>query len=250
MSKDGRYQNRSDDWNQELMFGPKVNFAVAESYKLLRANVMYSFSSESKCHVVGIMSSVRGEGKSTTACNLAYAMAETGKKTLLIEGDLRLPSISEKLGLKRSPGLTDLLVTEEPTANVLQHCNLIPKLDIITAGSPTPNPAELLGSNVTKEVMRTLAKHYEYIVIDLPPIIAVSDALVISELLDGVIMVVRDNYATRKELAEAMRQLKMMGVRILGFAYRGVALNERSKKYREYNQPYYHHYENARRGRK
>lgn len=234
----------SDRWDRDLMFGPSANYAASEAYKLLRANVTYSFSSESTCHIIGIVSSVRSEGKSTTACNLAYAMMEAGKRTLLVEGDLRLPSLSAKLDLKIGPGLTDLLVMNEKLGNVLQQCKLAPKLDIITAGSPTPNPSELLASNVMKAVMKELSKYYEYIIVDLPPITAVSDALSISKLLDGVIMVVRSNHVTRKELAEAMRQLKLVNVRILGFAYRGMSENERSKKYREYKKQYYHGYDN------
>ena len=232
-------QKFSDHWDQELMFGPNVNFAVAESYKLLRANVMYSFSSENRCHIIGVMSSVRGEGKSTTACNLAYALTESGKKTLLLEGDLRLPSIPEKLGLRQEPGLTDLLVTDVKMGDVLQRCELAPDMDVVTAGSPTPNPSELLGSNVLKEVMKKLSEYYEYIVIDLPPVTAVSDALVVSKLLDGAVMVVRNNYVTRKELAEAMRQLKMVDVRILGFVYRGTSLRGRGKAYKPYQSAAY-----------
>ena len=234
MTQKNNFRPRNDEWDQELMFGPNVNFAVSEAYKLLRANVMYSFSAENRCHVVGVMSSICGEGKSTTACNLAYVLAEAGKRTLLLEGDLRLPSISEKLGLEKEVGLTDLVVMNEKLSNVLQHCKLAPKMDIITAGSPTPNPSELLGSNVMKDVMKELSERYEYIVIDLPPVTAVSDALVISELLDGVIMVVCSNYVRRKNLAEAMRQLKMVGVRILGFVYRNSNKGEGNKAYRQY----------------
>ena len=241
MANKNKIQGKPDHWDQELMFGSSANFAVSEAYKLLRANVTYSFSSENKCHIIGIVSSVRGEGKSTTACNLAYAMTEAGKRTLLVEGDLRLPTIASKLDLKQAPGLTDLLVMNEKLGNVLQHSKYAPKLDIITAGGTTPNPSELLASTVMKAVMKELSKYYEYIVVDLPPVTAVSDALSISKLLDGVIMVVRGNYVTRRELAEAMRQLKLVNVRILGFAYRGVSEHERNKKYREYKKTYEGH---------
>lgn len=241
MANRRKIQGSPDHWDQELMFGPSASFAVSEAYKLLRANVTYSFSSENKCHIIGIVSSVRGEGKSTTACNLAYAMTEAGKRTLLVEGDLRLPTISAKLELKQAPGLTDLLVMNEKLGNVLQHSKRAPKLDIITAGGTTPNPSELLGSTVMKAVMKELSKYYEYIIVDLPPVTAVSDALSISKLLDGVIMVVRGNYVTRRELAEAMRQLKLVNARILGFAYRGVSEHERNKKYREYKKTYEGH---------
>lgn len=230
MTKRRKTLMNNDPWDQDLMFGPKVNFAVSEAYKLLRANVMYSFSTHNNCHIIGVMSSVRGEGKSTTAANLAYAFAEADKKTLLIEADLRLPTIAEKLDLNSMPGLTDMLVMYEKLGNVLQRCKYSNNMDIITAGRFTPNPSELLGSPLMKELFDELRKHYEYIVIDLPPVTAVSDALVISKLLDGVVMVVRRNYVTRNELADAMRQLKLVGVRILGFAYRGMS-SERGKAY-------------------
>ena len=230
-----KIQARAEDsWNQEMMFGPNVNFAVSEAYKLLRANVMYSFASENRCHIVGVISSVRGEGKSTTACNLAYSLTEIGKRTLLLEGDLRLSSIAEKLDLKAEPGLSDVLVMNEKVPDIMQHCKYSNEMDVITAGSPTPNPSELLGSNVFKELLKELAESYDYIIIDLPPITAVSDALVVSKLLDGVIMVVRNDYVTRKELSEAMRQLKLVDVRILGFAYRGTKNASHGKNYRSY----------------
>lgn len=224
---------RSDVWDPELMFGPNVNFAVSEAYKLLRTNVIYSFPSDSSCHVVGVMSSIRGEGKSTTACNLAYALAEAEKRTLLIEADLRIPTIAEKLSLRTEPGLTDMLVAHEKLGNALQRCRYSKKFDIITAGCSTPNPSELLGSSLMVELLEELKKYYEFIVLDLPPVTAVSDALVVSKLLDGVIMVVRNNYVKRKELTEAMRQLKMVDVRILGFAYRGTTRTDRSKDYQK-----------------
>ncbi len=231
MLKKRKKTNRSDVWDQEAMFGPSVTFAVSEAYKLLRANVMYSFSSQSGCRVIGVMSSVRGEGKSTTAANLAYTFAEAEKKTLLVEADLRLPTIAEKLGLNAAPGLSDMLVMYEKLGNVLQHCKYSRNMDIITAGRYTPNPSELLGSALMKELFDELKKYYDYIIVDLPPVTAVSDALVISKLLDGAVMVVRRNYVARKDLAEAIRQLKLVDVRILGFAYRGM-LSDRAKKYK------------------
>ncbi len=230
---------RPNEWDQSTMFGSEVSFAVSEAYKLLRTNIMFSFSSESRCHVIGVMSSVRGEGKSTTACNLAYALTEAGKRTLLMEADLRLPSISEKLELKQVPGLTNLLVSNERPEALVQHCKAAPKMEIITAGSSTPNPSELLGSTRMKELVADLSKSYEFIVVDLPPVTAVSDALAISKLLDGVIMVVRSNLVTRKELAETMRQLKLVGVRILGFAYRNSGEGNESKYARKYGRRYY-----------
>ena len=228
--------NADDSLSQEALYGPNVSFAVSEAYKLLRTNVMYSFASESRCHIVGVVSSVRGEGKSTTACNLAYTLTEIGKRTLLIDCDLRLSSIAEKLGLKQEPGLTELLVMNEKLSSVMQHYAHAPDLSVITAGSPPPNPSELLGSNAFRDVLKELAENFDYIIIDLPPVIAVTDALVAAKLLDGVIVVVRNGQVTRKELAETMRQLKLVDVRVLGFAYRDAKNN--GKSYRSYAKSY------------
>lgn len=233
-----RKLNPLDEWDPDIMFGPKMNFAVSEAYKLLRTNIMYSFSTEPKCHIVGVMSSVRGEGKSTTACNLAYSFSEAGKRTLLIEADLRLPTVAEKLSLKPTPGLSDMLVMHEKLGNVLQRCEHAKNMDIITAGRFTPNPSELLGSTLMKDLLDEMTKYYDYIILDLPPVTAVSDALVVSKLLDGVIMVVRKNYVTRKEFNDAMRQLELVGVRILGFAGRGGGKSERHYR----NKASYHRY--------
>lgn len=132
--------------DEGLIFTNNLNFAVEEAYKLLRTNVVFSFSAEEDCHIVGITSSVPGEGKSTTSCNLAYALSVDGKKTLLLEGDLRLPTIANKLSLERAPGLSNILVSKTSHKSVIQHCESAPGLDIITAGECPPNPSELLGS--------------------------------------------------------------------------------------------------------
>lgn len=209
-----------ENWNRMKMFGPNVNFAVAEAYKLLRTNIMFSFSDENCCHVLGVTSSVRGEGKSTTACNIGYVLSKTGKRVLLMEADLRRPSIADKLGLEWGIGVTNLLVTRRSYKDALQQCSLAPRLDVLIAGDIPPNPSELLGSGRMTRLMNELVQDYDYIVVDLPPVTAVADTLVLSKLLHGVIVVVRDRIVQRKELAETIRQLKMLNTRILGFVYR------------------------------
>ena len=91
-------KNSAEIWNPRTMFGPNLSFAATEAYKLLRTNVMFSLPDEGECHVIGVTSSVQTEGKSSTACNLAYALAEVGSKVLLLEGDLRKPTLASKLG--------------------------------------------------------------------------------------------------------------------------------------------------------
>lgn len=214
-------KNRPQEvWNYRTMFGPGLNFAASEAYKLLRTNIIFSFPEEGKCHILGVTSSVQDEGKSSTTCNLAYALSEAGKKVLLLEADLRRPTIGSKLNVRRIPGITNLLVSREDFRGMVQRCSNAPNMDILTAGDIPPNPSELLGSSKMAELLEALSQEYEYIVVDLPPVTAVSDALAISPLLHGVIVVTKEGVSQKKGVEEALRQLKQAGARILGFVYR------------------------------
>lgn len=237
-------KDRTERWNLRSMFGPNLNFSATEAYKLLRTNITFSFSDEGTGHVIGITSSIQSEGKSSTVCNTAYALSEAGGRVLLLEGDLRRPTIGAKLSLARAPGLTNLLVSRGEYKEMVQHCALAPGLDVITSGDVPPNPSELLSSNRMAGLMEQLRQEYDYIVVDLPPVTAVSDALAISKFLDGVIMVVRSGVSEQQMLAEALRQLEMVNVRILGFVYRDcdISGNKYSKKYSKKYYKYYNEY--------
>ncbi len=238
-SRRRRYDN--DYWNIKTMFGPNLSFAAAEAYNLLRTNLMFSFPEEGRGKAVGVTSAIQSEGKSSAACNTAYALAEAGCKVLLLEGDLRRPTVAGKLGLAKSPGLSNLLVSREDYRDVIQHCSLAPGLDVIASGDLPPNPSELLSSNRMVALMEELKQAYEYIVIDLPPVTVVSDAVAMSKVLDGVVMVVRGGVSEQQMLSEAMRQLEMVGVRILGFAFRD--MDSSGRKYgRRYSKKYYKYY--------
>ena len=236
-----KHKDRTEVWNQKTMFGPNMSFAVTEAYKLLRTNLMFSLSDEGRGHVIGITSAVQSEGKSSSACNIAYALSEAGKKVLLLEGDLRRPSVSSKLGIARSPGLTNLLVSRWEYREVIQHCAAAPKLDIIIAGDIPPNPSELLASNRMEQLMQELALDYDYVVVDLPPVTVVTDAMAISKILDGIVIVVRGGVSDRRMLDEAMRLLKLVNVRVLGFVYRDSAANAGNYK-KKYRYRYYSDY--------
>ena len=233
---------QADVWNIRTMFGPNLNFAATEAYKLLRTNLMFSFSDEGRGHVIGVTSSVQGEGKSSTACNIAYVLAEAGAKVLLLEADLRRPTVASKLGLSRTPGLSNLLISKGGFRDVIQHCAIAPIADVITSGDIAPNPSELLGSARMERLLAELKQEYDYIVVDLPPVTVVSDTLAISKLLDGVVVVVCAGISEQKMLSEAMRQLNMVDVRILGFVYR--ELDDRKKHYGyRYSKKYYKYYD-------
>lgn len=235
---------KNEKWNIRTMFGPNLNFATTEAYKLLRTNIMFSFTETGKGHVVGITSSVQSEGKSSTASNTAYALSESGAKVLLMECDLRRPSLAFKLGLERAPGLSNLLIGKAQLPATIQQCALVPALDIMTSGDIPPNPSELLASPRMEALLEELRETYDYIIVDLPPITVVSDALAMSKRLDGMVVVVRADHSDRQMLAEAMRQLKMVGVRILGFVYRETDSNKKRYGYRyKYSKKYYKYYQ-------
>ncbi len=234
-------KHSAEDWNVRTMFGPHLNFAATEAYKLLRTNLMFSFPDEGVGHVIGVTSAVQAEGKSSTSCNAAYALAEAGCRVLLLEADLRKPTIGSKLGIARTPGLTNLLVSREDYRETIQKSAHAPKLDILASGDIPPNPSELLASNRMAGFIEQLKTQYDYIIMDLPPVTAVSDALAVSKFLDGVVMVVRDGMSDQQMLSEALRQLEMVDVRVLGFVYRDTDSN--GKKYgKRYSKKYYKYY--------
>ena len=202
---------------KRAMIGPKLSFAAAEAYKVLRTNLMFSMPDENKCRIVGVTSALRGEGKSMTSINLAYSIAQTGKRTLLLEADMRLGRTAESLGLSTSPGLSNLLAGLCSSKDVLQNSGLLENLMVIAAGDVPPNPAELLGSEQMKKLLEALSGIFDFIVVDLPPVVAVSDAAIVSNLVHGMIVVVRQDYCDRESLNETMRQLEFLDTKILGF---------------------------------
>ncbi|MCD8326348.1 MAG: CpsD/CapB family tyrosine-protein kinase [Lachnospiraceae bacterium] len=201
---------------QRNMIGDKLDFAAAEAYKLLRTNLMLSLTDDKKCHVIGITSSVPGEGKSSTALNLAYFLAETDRRVLYIEADLRLPVLAERIGMSPSPGLSNYLAGMCGINDAFRKSNIHNKLYVVTAGDIPPNPSELLASSKMASTITALSERFDYIIMDLPPVNVVSDALIVSKMVDGVVVVVRKNYCRKRTLSEAIRRLKYLDARILG----------------------------------
>lgn len=216
--------------------GENLSFAAAEAYKLLRTNLGFSLSDNSGCKVIGVTSAMKGEGKSTTSINMAYTMAQNGGRVLLMEADLRLPTVAKRLGLKQKPGITNLLVGQVPGNDILQRTNLISNLWVAAAGDIPPNPAELLGSANMKTTIQTMADAFDVIIVDLPPITAVTDAVLVSKIVDGMVVVVRQNYCDRDSLEEVVRQLRFADAKILGFVMTGA--DNQKKNYRRYGKSY------------
>ncbi len=230
---------------RRYMIGPNMNFASAEAYKLLRTNLMFSFSGASANRVIGMTSSFRGEGKSLTTINLAYTIAEAEKKVLLIEGDMRLPTLAKRLGLYAKPGLSNLLVGLNTIGSAIQQFRTTVEgkeitVDVIVSGDIPPNPSELLGSERMMTLLEKLRERYDYVLLDLPPVTAVTDAVIASHMVDGMVVVVRAGHAVRGGLADTMRQLSLADARILGFVFNG-AQEAESKYYKKryYKKDYY-----------
>jgi capsular exopolysaccharide synthesis family protein len=219
--------NKSTDGS----IGKDLSFSASEAYKRLRTNLMFTMTDEGKCRVLGVTSAVHGEGKSTTAVNLAYTLAEANKRVLLIDGDLRLPAISEKLQINQAPGLSNTLAgaLDSKLEAIIE---LDKNLSVLTSGDVPPNPTELLGSAHMKELIEAFSETYDFILIDLPPVNVVADATVVSSVLDGMIVVVRNGYSTSRALNACVKQLELADVKIFGFV-----LND-SDSYDEYYRGY------------
>ncbi len=221
----------------------KLSFAAAEAYKLLRTNLVYTLPGNKKCKVVGVTSSTRSEGKSTTSINLSYSLAETGKKVLLIDADMRLPSIAKKMGLKGSPGLSNILVGTGAEQIPIFKTGVLDNWFWLPAGDIPPNPSELIGSQYMKELLGALSEKFDFIILDLPPVSPISDVLAVSPYLDGVLIVVREDYTNRKDLNYTIRQLKLSGSKILGFVMTYTKEEKKNyHRYKKYGGSYYSSY--------
>lgn len=224
--------------------GKSLNFSAAEAYKLLRANLFLSFSAEDEgAKIIGVTSAEMKEGKSLTSLNLALSIAETGRKVILLDGDLRLPSIAKKLGKIGEVGLSELITDLKYSIPEVIQKNAYENVDIIFSGNIPPNPAELIGSNRMQHVLRELASVYDYVILDLPPVNQVADPIVAAPYLSGVVLVVRSEYAEQASVEEAVRKLRFANVKLLGFVYNGD--NTKIKQYKKgkgYYKGYYSGY--------
>lgn len=204
-------------------------FAVQEAYKTIRTSIIFSIPDET-CKKVLITSALQGEAKSTTAVNLGIAFAQNRSKILLIDCDLRMPTDALKLERQNTPGLTNLLVGMCGIDDAIQH--LPNGLDLIAAGDIPPNPSELLGSPKMEQVLNQLESRYEYIILDTPPVCTVADAVILSKITSGTVLVVRQGIATRECVNEALGKLEFANAKVLGIVMTG-AVNEKTKSYRK-----------------
>lgn len=216
------------------------NSAVADAYRVLRTNLIFS-SAEATGRVLVVTSASPGEGKTTTLANLAAALAQNGAKVLAVDGDLRRPTLNQHFGLQKTPGLSDLIVGKAAASQAIQSTR-IDGLQVIPCGYLPPNPAELLGSPMMKQVMEALRAHYDWVLVDAPPLLAMADAAVLASLAEGVVMVIAAEQATKPAAVRAIEQVRSVGGKITGVVLNRVNLERNSYYYSQYYGEYYRSY--------
>jgi capsular exopolysaccharide synthesis family protein len=213
---------------EKALIGAQLNFASKEAYNRLRTNISFAFIGEEGSKVIGVSSACPQEGKSTISINLSCSLGEAGYKVLLIDADMRRPSICTSLDLPRAPGLSNMLTGGH---DIPMHKDVLHKnVTVLTSGDIPPNPAELIGSFKMRDVINKFKEEYDYIIVDLSPVLAVSNTIAISKYIDGVVIVVRHGSTKRREISEVTRQLNYANAKILGFVYNRIGTQTHRKK--------------------
>jgi capsular exopolysaccharide synthesis family protein len=205
---------------------------ITEAYRTIRTNIQFA-SVTNDIQVILTTSASPSEGKTATSTNLAVVYAQTGKKVLLIDADLRKPQIHQRFRISNLNGLSSVLIKER----TLQECVATastPGLYLLPSGPIPPNPAEMLSSATFAALLKHCREMFDFIIIDTPPVLSVADALIVSSLVDGVVFVVDAKTTSRTVAKKAVQALEKVNAKILG-----VVLNRVQKKAADY---YYYHY--------
>ena len=206
---------------------------MAESYRALRTSLLLS-NLGAPPKVIMITSALPQEGKTTTSINSAVVLAQKGVRVLLIDADLRRPSIHKNLGMGPHAGLSNVLTGSATLEEAITHTSILPNLDVLTAGTPPPNPAELLASSNMRDLLAQLREQYDHIVIDTPPSLSVTDAVVLSPRADAVVLVIRSGQTTKQALRRSRDILTQVNAKVVGVLLNAVDLS---------SPDYYYYYE-------
>lgn len=196
---------------------------VSEAYREIRTNIRFA-NVDSNIKKILVTSSFAGEGKSTTISNLACTLADEGNKVLLLDCDLRKPTLHKKFSLRNHMGLMDVLIEKSDYKNYIQ--SIYDGLDLLTTGSIPSNPSEVLGSNSMKQLVEEMEKDYDYVLIDTAPIVAVTDPLVIASYIDGIILVVRAESTPVDLVKSSVDKLQKVNAKIIGSILNGVEMKK------------------------
>lgn len=209
---------------------------LAEAYRRVKVGLEYS-EVDKKIQVIQVCSSLQGEGKTTTVLNLAATYAESKKKVIVLDLDFRRPKLHRAFYLPNEKGITDVLTGNITINDAIKHSDKLP-FDLINRGTKTPYPTALLGSKELEKVMNQLREMYDVILVDCPPILAVSDAVVISKYTDGCLVIVSQKLTEKTAAKEAIKLLKNNNVNLLGSIVTGISRKDKSG----YGNSRYHYY--------
>ena len=216
---------KTKDSAPDLDMGPEIlldaRSAFAESIRVFRTSIQLSSTSR-ESRVIAITSCQPAEGKSTMSMNLAATLAQGGKKVVLVDADMRRPSVYWRLGLSDKKGLSEFLTGLESVDEVIQTHKVLTTLDLIPSGVCPPLPADLLGSDQMKQFVQMLRKRYDYVIFDTPPALSVTDPLIVTSLSDGMVLVIRQGYCTRAMLLRAAEIFRDVNIKVYGFVLNGV----------------------------
>ena len=231
-----------------LLTDKDVPFNVVESYKTIRTNILFTAADSDK-KVIAVSSANPGEGKSTSAANLAIALAQTGSAVLLIDADMRKPVQHRTFKIRNDEGLSTLIIKKSSISKSVKS-NVINNLDLLPSGPIPPNPSELLSSGSFKILLDQFSSNYDYVIIDTPPINVVSDAMVMKDSISGIMLVIRYAMTTYEELSNCMKQIELAQANMLGFVMNdvhhnhGAAYYNYKYKYKKYGYGYGYGYVN------
>ena len=228
----------------ELVTQVRPQSQMAESYRALRTSLLLS-NLGAPPKVIMVTSALPQEGKTTTSLNTAVVLAQKGVRVLLIDADLRRPSIHKTLGMGPHSGLSNVLTGSTTLENAITRSPLLPNLFVLPAGTPPPNPAELLASTNMRDVLNHLSTQYDHIVIDTPPSLSVTDAVVLSPRADAVVLVIRSGQTTKQALRRSRDILMQVNAKVVGVLLNAVDLSSPDYYYYyEYQGKYARYYRN------
>jgi capsular exopolysaccharide synthesis family protein len=226
----------------ELVTQSRPQSQMAEAYRALRTSLLLT-SLGGPPKVILVTSALPQEGKTTTSINTAIVLAQKGTRVLLIDADLRRPSIHKTLGMGPKTGLSNVLTGNATLQQAVVRSPLLPTLFILTAGTPPPNPAELLASSNMRDILAELREEYDHIIVDTPPTLSVTDAVVMSTRADAVVLVIRSGQTTKQALRRSRELLLQVNARVAGVLLNAVDLTSPDYYYYyEYQGKYGHRY--------
>ncbi|HEV8202684.1 MAG TPA: CpsD/CapB family tyrosine-protein kinase, partial [Pyrinomonadaceae bacterium] len=235
-------QNGNGNGNSELLMNVDSRSPLAEAYRHLRTSVLLSTAGRAPRSLL-VTSSLPGEGKTTTAVNTAVSLAQTGASVVIVDADMRRPRLQSIFEMRGQEGLSSILSSETSEDNMLTLVRHDEEsgLNVLTSGPIPPNPAELLGSDQMRKLMKVLQANYTHVVVDSPPVSSFTDGVLISSMVDGVLLVVHGGKSSRHIVRRSKQLLNDVGAKIFGVVLNNVNLQSHDYYYYQsyYGQKYY-----------